>query len=54
MNHKWRERCDCCGKWSNDYTTIDNGEPKGLLLCDECYSKKLEKEAEEKVKCSKE
>jgi transcription elongation factor Elf1 len=44
MIHKWKEKCDICGKWSEYYTTIDNGKPKGLLICDECKSKEVDKD----------
>ena len=44
MKHKWKEKCDVCGKWSDSYTTIDNGTPKGILVCDECKSKEDDKD----------
>ena len=40
--HKWKEKCDVCGKWTYNYETKDNGTPKGLLVCDECKGKTKE------------
>lgn len=36
MKHKYKEKCDVCGKWSQYYTITDNGTPTGFLICDEC------------------
>lgn len=34
MKHKYKEKCDCCGKWSFYYAGHSN-----KLICDECFKK---------------
>lgn len=41
MKHKWKEKCDCCGKWTDDYSTGYDLDGNGYLICNECSAETL-------------
>lgn len=39
MKHKFKEKCDSCGKWSRDFVTMRDLDGQGLIVCEECKDK---------------
>lgn len=46
--NKWREKCDICGKFINEYSGRYNKKNQVEIICDKC------KEKEEKQKADRE
>ena len=35
MKHKYKDKCDICGEWKNDYVMV-----KKITVCDDCATKR--------------
>ena len=44
--NKWKEKCDICGKFSNEYSGRYNKKNQVEIICDKCKEKEEKQKAE--------
>ena len=53
VNQRFKEKCDFCQKYSNNFWTSQPEDDGDFVICDECFRKSIQKNKEVKRKCVK-